>query len=198
MGITTGKWELFSNRLRKHAIGCLIAASTSAMVWLFAQQSIQQAIPALKELRKAWNTFEPIALFSTAVFVLFCLVLLVIGARDSALERPSYIERSLVRNLSSKIAAVPMAFTAVGVFVMATVWTIYHSFTNSRMLPKSEFIGLAQYERLWESDRWYISLENLAIFGFCSMVFSLFIGFMLAVMLDQKIRFENTFRTIFL
>jgi glucose/mannose transport system permease protein len=91
-----------------------------------------------------------------------------------------------------------MAFTAVGVFVMATVWTIYHSFTNSRMLPKSEFIGLAQYERLWESDRWYISLENLAIFGFCSMVFSLFIGFMLAVMLDQKIRFENTFRTIFL
>ena len=198
MGITTGKWELFSNRLRKHAIGWLIAASTSAMVWLFAQQSIQQAIPALKELRKVWNTFEPIALFSTAVFVLFCLVLLVIGARDSALERPSYIERSLVRNLSSKIAAVPMAFTAVGVFVMATVWTIYHSFTNSRMLPKSEFIGLAQYERLWESDRWYISLENLAIFGFCSMVFSLFIGFMLAVMLDQKIRFENTFRSIFL
>ena len=31
-----------------------------------------------------------------------------------------------------------------------------------------------------------------------SLVFSLVIGFLLAVLLDQKIRFENTFRTIFL
>ena len=49
-------------------------------------------------------------------------------------------------------------------------------FTNSRMLPKSEFIGLAQYERLWSSDRWYMSIENLAIYGACSLIFSLFIG----------------------
>ena len=198
MGASTGKWELFTNRLRKHAIGWLIAASTSAMVWLFAQKSAQQAIPILKELRKVWNTFEPFALFAAAVFVLFSLVLLVIGTRDSDLDQPGYIERSLVNKLSSKIAAVPMVFTAVGVFVIATVWTVYHSFTSSRMLPKNKFVGFAQYERLWNSDRWFISIENLAIYGICSMVFSLFVGFMLAAMLDQKIRFENTFRTIFL
>lgn len=198
MGASTGKWELFTNRLRKHAIGWLIAASTSAMVWLFAQKNAQQAIPILKELRKVWNTFEPFALFAAAVFVLFSLVLLVIGTRDSDLDQPGYIERSLVNKLSSKIAAVPMVFTAVGVFVIATVWTVYHSFTSSRMLPKNKFVGFAQYERLWNSDRWFISIENLAIYGICSMVFSLFVGFMLAAMLDQKIRFENTFRTIFL
>jgi glucose/mannose transport system permease protein len=198
MGATTGKCELFTNRLRKHAIGWLIAASTSAMVWLFAQKSAQQAIPILKELRKVWNTFEPFALFAAAVFVLFSLVLLVIGTRDSDLDQPGYIERSLVHKLTSKIAAVPMVFTAVGVFVIGTVWTVYHSFTSSRMLPKSKFVGFAQYERLWNSDRWFISIENLAIYGICSMVFSLFVGFMLAAMLDQKIRFENTFRTIFL
>jgi len=198
MGASTGKWELFTNRLRKHAIGWLIAASTSAMVWLFAQKNAQQAIPILKELRKVWNTFEPFALFAAAVFVLFSLVLLVIGTRDSDLDQPGYIERSLVNKLSSKIAAVPMVFTAVGVFVIATVWTVYHSFTSSRMLPKNKFVGFAQYERLWNSDRWFISIENLAIYGICSMVFSLFVGFMLAAMLDQKIRFENTFRTVFL
>ena len=198
MGFKTGKLELFTNRLRQHAIGWLIAALTSAMVWSFAQKGTQLAIPALKELRKVWNTFEPFALFATAVFILFCLVLLVIGTRDSDLERPGYIESSLVNNLSSKIAAVPMAFTAFGIFIMATLWTVYHSFTNSRMLPKSEFIGFAQYERLWSSDRWYISIENLAIFGAGSLIFSLIIGFMLAALLDQKTRFENTFRTIFL
>jgi glucose/mannose transport system permease protein len=36
------------------------------------------------------------------------------------------------------------------------------------------------------------------IYGICALVFSLVIGFLLAVLLDQKIRFENTFRTIFL
>jgi glucose/mannose transport system permease protein len=198
MGVKTGRLEIFTNRLRKYATGWLIAALTSAMVWSFAQKGTQLAIPILKDLRKVWNTFEPFALFATAVFILFCLVLLVIGTRDSDLERPGYIESSLVNNLSSKIAAVPMAFTAFGIFIMATLWTVYHSFTNSRLLPKSELIGFGQYERLWSSDRWYISIENLAIFGVGSLVFSLTVGFMLAALLDQKTRFENTFRTIFL
>ena len=180
------------------AMGWLIAATFSAALWSFAQKSTQLLFPALKEFRKIWNTFEPFALFATVVCILFALLLFIVGSRDSKLERPGFIERSLVNNLSSKIAALPMVLTAVGVFVIATLWTVYHSFTNSRMLPKSEFIGLAQYERLWSSDRWYMSIENLAIYGICSLIFSLLIGFMLAALLDQKTRFENTFRTIFL
>ncbi|MGJ8584784.1 MAG: carbohydrate ABC transporter permease [Marinosulfonomonas sp.] len=100
--------------------------------------------------------------------------------------------------MSAKIAAIPMVLTALVIFVGATAWTVYHSFTKSKLLPKSEFWGLGQYERLWESRRWLISVENLFIYGLCSMVFSLVIGFLLAALLDQKIRFENTFRTIFL
>ena len=198
LGFKTGKVLIFSNRLRTYALSWFIAAITSVVLWSFAQKSVQQAMPALKSFRKLWNVFEPFALFAAALFILFCLVLLIVGTRDSSLDRPGHIERSLVYNLPSKLAAVPMAFTALGVFVIATLWTVYHSFTGSRMLPKSKFVGLDQYERLWSSDRWYISIENLAIYGVCSMVFSLFIGFMLAALLDQKIRFENTFRTIFL
>ena len=198
IGIKAGKFDIITNRLRNRAVGWLIAATFSTALWSFAQKSTQLVFPALKEYRKIWNTFEPFALFATVVFILFALILFIVGSRDSKLERPGFIERSLVHNLSSKIAALPMVFTAVGVFVIATLWTVYHSFTNSRMLPKSEFIGLAQYERLWNSDRWYMSIENLAIYGACSLIFSLVIGFMLAALLDQKTRFENTFRTIFL
>ena len=198
IGFKAGKFQIITNRLRNRAMSWLIAAIFSATLWSFAQKSTQIAFPALKEFRKIWNTFEPFALFATIVFILFALILFIVGSRDSKLERPGFIERSLVNNLSSKIAALPMVFTAVGVFVIATLWTVYHSFTNSRMLPKSEFIGLAQYERLWNSDRWYMSIENLAIYGICSLIFSLLIGFMLAALLDQKTRFENTFRTIFL
>ena len=198
VGFKAGKFEIITNRLRNRAVGWLIAATFSTALWSFAQKSTQLVFPALKDFRKIWNTLEPFALFATVVFILFALILFIVGSRDSKLERPGFIERSLVHNLSSKIAALPMVFTAVGVFVIATLWTVYHSFTNSRMLPKSEFIGLAQYERLWNSDRWYMSIENLAIYGACSLIFSLVIGFMLAALLDQKTRFENTFRTIFL
>ncbi|MSU90185.1 ABC transporter permease subunit [Rhodobacteraceae bacterium 2CG4] len=104
----------------------------------------------------------------------------------------------LFRNLSAKIAAIPMILTAVVVFVGCSVWTVVYSFTDSKLLPRTNFVGLDQYERLWGTRRWLISIENLAIYGVLSLVFSLLIGFLLAALLDQKIRFEDTFRTIFL
>jgi glucose/mannose transport system permease protein len=85
------------------------------------------------------------------------------------------------------------------VFAGGTIWTVIYSFTNSKLLPRARFVGLDQYERLWSSsNRWLISIENLLIYGVLSLIFSLVIGFVLAALLDQKIRFENTFRTIFL
>ena len=102
----------------------------------------------------------------------------------------------LFRNLNAKIAALPMIFTALVVFLGGTVWTVIYSF--SKLLPRANFVGLDQYSRLWDQSRWIISIDNLFIYGFFSLVFSLVIGFLLAALLDQKIRFENTFRTIFL
>ncbi|WP_440983030.1 carbohydrate ABC transporter permease [Shinella sumterensis] len=108
--------------------------------------------------------------------------------------RPS----KLLRNLSSKIASIPMMLTAVVIFLGGTIWTVVYSFTNSRLLPRAKFVGLDQYERLWDAPRWIVSIQNLAIYGFFTLVFSLVVGFLLAALMDQKIRFENTFRTIFL
>jgi glucose/mannose transport system permease protein len=104
----------------------------------------------------------------------------------------------LFRNLSAKIASIPMILTALVIFVGGTSWTVLYSFTNSKLLPRLKFVGLDQYERLWTTNKWLIAIENLAIFGFLMLVLSIAIGFLLAAMLDQKIRFENTFRTIFL
>ena len=198
LGFQSKTIQFNANRLKKQIIGWMFSSIFSIAIWSFAQKDLQAIFPVLKGYKKALNTLEPFAIYAAIVFILFALILAIVGARDSKLDRPGFIERTLVYNLSSKIAALPMMFTSIGIFVIATLWTVYHSFTNSRMLPKSEFIGLAQYERLWSSDRWYMSIENLAIYGACSLIFSLFIGFILAALLDQKTRFENTFRTIFL
>ncbi|MFL0691085.1 MAG: carbohydrate ABC transporter permease [Agrobacterium tumefaciens] len=104
----------------------------------------------------------------------------------------------LFRNLNAKIASIPMVLTAMVIFLGGTIWTIVYSFTNSRLLPRANFIGFEQYERLWDAPRWIISIQNLAIYGILSLIFSIVIGFVLAALMDQKIRFENAFRTIFL
>lgn len=104
----------------------------------------------------------------------------------------------LFRNLNAKIAALPMVITTLVVFVGGTIWTIVYSFTSSKLLPKLKFVGFDQYERLWGSSRWIVSIENLAIYGVFSLIFTISIGFMLAVLMDQKIRYEDTFRTIML
>jgi glucose/mannose transport system permease protein len=104
----------------------------------------------------------------------------------------------LFRNLNSKIALTPMILIALVVFLGGTIWTVVYSFTRSGLLPRMSFVGLDQYERLWAAPRWIISIQNLAIYGILTLIFSLVIGFVLAALMDQKIRFENTFRTIFL
>ena len=104
----------------------------------------------------------------------------------------------LFKNLASKIAAIPMVLTAMVVFLGCSIWTIVYSFTSSSLLPKMNWVGLDQYERLWGSRRWLISIENLAIYGVLALILSLVIGFLLAALLDQKVRFENTFRSILL
>ncbi|MGB1208365.1 MAG: sugar ABC transporter permease, partial [Paracoccaceae bacterium] len=99
--------------------------------------------------------------------------------------RPAKRPNRLFRNPMAKIASIPMILTALVVFVGATTWTVVYSFTGSRMLPKTKWIGFDQYERLWDTDRWIISIKNLAIYGGCSMVLTLFLGFSLAACLDR-------------
>lgn len=122
-------------------------------------------------------------------------------ATDGARHRPQragLMRRVLFRNLSAKIAATPMILAVLVVFIGCTLWTVYFSFTNSRLLPTGTFVGLDQYERLFRTSRWNTSVNNLLWYGSFSLVFTLVIGFLLAVLMDQKIRFESAFRTIML
>jgi len=102
------------------------------------------------------------------------------------------------RNIYAKIAALPMILTTLVVFVGGTIWTVTYSFTDSKLLPRTNFVGFDQYERLWSNSLWLTSIQNLMIFGVLSLVLTIGLGFLLAVLMDQKIRYEDTFRTIML
>jgi glucose/mannose transport system permease protein len=78
------------------------------------------------------------------------------------------------------------------------IWNGVLSVTASRMLPNYEFAGLAQYAKLWEMDRWWVALKNLAIFGIGYVGGAMALGVWLAVLLDQKVRAEGFIRTVYL
>ncbi|MGB2078576.1 MAG: carbohydrate ABC transporter permease [Vibrio sp.] len=97
-----------------------------------------------------------------------------------------------------KIVLAP-SMTLILVFVYGFIaWTAWISFSSSRMLPNYNFDGLTAYEKLWRTFNWLTSLENLAVFGILYIVICTGLGLLLAILLDQKIRFEGLLRPIFL
>lgn len=91
-----------------------------------------------------------------------------------------------------------MALTVLLGYLGAVLWSLRVSLSSSRTFPKDDFVGLAQYERLFGNERWLLSLENLAIYGVLFILACMVIGFLLAVFIDQKVRGEGLLRTIFL
>jgi glucose/mannose transport system permease protein len=77
-------------------------------------------------------------------------------------------------------------------------WNGYLSLSASRLLPNYTFVGIDQYITLWESERWWVALRNLGIFGGLFLFFGMAIGLLLAILLDQTIRTEGLLRTIYL
>jgi glucose/mannose transport system permease protein len=101
-------------------------------------------------------------------------------------------------NLLPKLVLAPAFVLGLAFIYGFMIWNGLLSVTASRMLPNYELVGLAQYERLWEMDRWWVALKNLAIFGFLYVGVSMALGVFLAVLLDQKVRGEGFIRTVYL
>jgi glucose/mannose transport system permease protein len=79
-----------------------------------------------------------------------------------------------------------------------TIWTLYISLSNSTLLPTYQFVGLKPYFDLWANHRWAIAYENLFFFSGVYVVLSLAVGLALAIAIDQRVRLESFWRTIFL
>lgn len=108
------------------------------------------------------------------------------------------VQMHLKRNSLAYIATLPMALTVFVAYMGTMFWSVRLSFSSSRMLPKNDFVGFAQYERLFNTSRWITSLENLLLIAFLFLAICFVLGFLLSVFIDQKIKAESFFRTVFL
>jgi glucose/mannose transport system permease protein len=97
-----------------------------------------------------------------------------------------------------KLVVAPSFVVGLAFVYGLMAWNGVLSVSASRILPNYEFVGLEQYVRLWESERFRVALANMAIFGGLFIGGAMAIGLLLAVLLDQKIRAEGVLRTIYL
>ncbi|PVZ11230.1 MULTISPECIES: carbohydrate ABC transporter permease [unclassified Pseudomonas] len=115
----------------------------------------------------------------------------------AALPKATPVLDRLQAWLPKLVLAPSMVVVLVG-FYAYIGWTFLLSFTNSSFMPSYKFVGLAQYMRLWDNDRWWVASKNLLVFGGLFILVSLVVGVLLAVLLDQRIRREGFIRTVYL
>ena len=106
--------------------------------------------------------------------------------------------RTRLQEWLPKIVLAP-SLALVLVFVYGfIIFTVYLSFTDSRILPSFGWVGLENYSKLFRLSSWEIALTNMAVFAVLYMLICTAIGLMLAILLDQKIRGEGMLRPIYL
>ncbi len=88
-----------------------------------------------------------------------------------------------------------MALVFVYGFIL---FTVYLSFTDSRILPSFGWVGFENYFKLFRLRHWEIAVTNMGVFAVLYMVICTAIGLALAIFFDQKIRGEGILRPIYL
>jgi glucose/mannose transport system permease protein len=88
---------------------------------------------------------------------------------------------------------------AVLIFIYGFIlWTGFVSLSNwNDVTPTYGFVGLQNFIRLFQTPRFLIDLKNTAVFTIVFLTQCLVLGLFLAILLDQRIRGEAFFRTVY-
>ncbi|WP_223861357.1 carbohydrate ABC transporter permease [Geminicoccus harenae] len=106
-------------------------------------------------------------------------------------------KRRLANALPLFVLSPSLLMVTIGVYGFM-LFSVILSFTGSKMFPRFVFTGFDQYERLFSNPRWGVAVQNIFIFGGLYIVLATILGLGLAILIDQRIRAEGAFRTIFL
>jgi glucose/mannose transport system permease protein len=125
-------------------------------------------------------------------------------SREGGLSAPLPATHRATRWLRSDTLIAILVLTpsiiAVAVFIYAFIfWTIYASLVRwNDVNPDYTWVGLNNFLRLLDTDRFLIDLHNILLYTVLFLAECVVVGFFLAVFLDQRIKGEVVFRTIFL
>lgn len=118
--------------------------------------------------------------------------------------------RALNRDRLTAFLMILPSLLAIAIFVYGFIaWNAWASVTDWRALnqlntvgpmrfPAADLIGITNYQRLFETQRFINDIRNNAIFTVAFLAGCVLLGMFLAILLDQKIKAESLFRNVFL
>ncbi|MFW9972313.1 MAG: carbohydrate ABC transporter permease [Candidatus Odinarchaeota archaeon] len=113
-------------------------------------------------------------------------------------------KRSILKILSKENLIIQLLFLfcilLVAYFVYVGIgWNVVVSLSDWEGLIQSyNIVGFEQYQKLFSDEVFWTSLSNNLILILLFVPSSLILGLFLAILLDQKVRLEGVFRTIYL
>jgi glucose/mannose transport system permease protein len=117
---------------------------------------------------------------------------------------PQQVTRRRWKWLRTDMALAVLVLTpsiiAVAIFIYGFIgWTFYISTVDWKsVVPDYTFVGLKNWIRLFEDRRFHANMRNLVFYAIGFMSQCIVFGFLLASLLDQKIKGEALFRTVFI
>lgn len=113
-------------------------------------------------------------------------------------DRPGLWWRDRLSGWTPRLILLPSAVASLVYVIGFTLWTFYISLSHSTQLPNYQFDGFRHYAELWANERWQIAYKNLFFFSAVYVVAAIAVGLALAIAIDQRVRLESFWRTIFL
>jgi glucose/mannose transport system permease protein len=111
-------------------------------------------------------------------------------------ERRSFLD--WCRGNLPLLLLVPSLIASFIYIFVFTGWTLYLSLSDSAQLPTYGWVGIENYFKLWANKRWNIAYTNLFFFSTFYVLGTMALGLLLAILIDQRIRGESAWRTVFL
>jgi glucose/mannose transport system permease protein len=108
--------------------------------------------------------------------------------------------RHISRDRVYAILLLSPSVVLIGIFVYGFIaFTGYSSLSKwDALTPDFTFVGLRNYQKLFTIDRFLSDLRNTVTFTLFFLVACLVLGLFLAILLDQRVKGEGVFRSIFL
>jgi len=115
---------------------------------------------------------------------------------------PTHVKRRRKVNGDMVLAFLVLlpSIIAVAIFIYGFIsWTFYISMVDWKSaLPDFTFVGFKNWIRMFGDRRFQADIRNLVLYALGFMTQCIVIGFLLATLLDQHIKGEALFRTLFI
>jgi glucose/mannose transport system permease protein len=122
------------------------------------------------------------------------------STQNIAITQAKRRRRWLNRDRLTAILLLSPSVIAIAIFVYGFIaWSGYVSLSNwNTLTPDYSFVGLKNYQTIFNSGRFQTNIRNLIVFTTFFLVSCLILGLWLAMLVDSRIRAESFFRSVYL